>query len=206
MLAAAVCAAGLHAHLLRCSVDQDGGVDLRLRPLRLADEEAYRAAQVELAADGFRFGFIQDGESFAEHVELLERQRRGHDLGGFVEGTWLIADVAGAVVGRASIRHRLNDGLAFHGGHIGFAVRPAFRRRGYATEILRQSLVIARSYGVDRVLLTCDDDNAGSAAVIEASAAYSNASCLTTRPTRGFRFAATGSTDSVSPAQPPSAM
>jgi predicted acetyltransferase len=143
-------------------------VDLRLRPLRLADEEAYRAAQVELAADGFTFGFIQAGESFADHIHLFERQRRGHDLGAFVEGTWLMADVAGEVVGRASIRHQLNDYLAFHGGHIGFAVRAAFRRRGYATEILGQSLVIARSYGVDRVLLTCDDDNLGSAAVIEA--------------------------------------
>jgi predicted acetyltransferase len=146
-------------------------VDLRLRPLRLADEGAYRAAQVELAADGFRFGFIQDGESFADHVHLLERQRRGHALGGFVEGTWLVADVAGDVVGRASIRHQLNGYLAFRGGHIGFGVRPAFRRRGYATEILRQSLVIARSYGVDRVLLTCDHDNVGSAAAIEACGA-----------------------------------
>ena len=67
-----------------------------------------------------------------------------------------------------SLRHQLNDYLALHGGHIGFPVRPAFRRQGYATEILRQSLVLARSYGLDRVLLTCDDDNVGSAAVIEA--------------------------------------
>jgi predicted acetyltransferase len=147
---------------------QYGGMELRLRPLCLADEGAYRAAQVELAADGFRFGFIQDGQSFVDHVRLLERQRRGHDLGEFVEATWLVADVAGEVVGRASIRHQLNAYLTFHGGHIGFGVRPAFRRHGYATEILRQSLVIARSYGVDRVLLTCDHDNVGSAAVIEA--------------------------------------
>ena len=44
---------------------------------------------------------------------------------------------------------------------------PQFRRRGYATEILRQSLVVARAAGVDRVLVTCDDDNLGSIAVIE---------------------------------------
>jgi nicotinamidase-related amidase len=41
------------------------------------------------------------------------------------------------------------------------------RRRGYATEILRQSLAVATGLGVDRVLVTCDDDNVGSAAVIE---------------------------------------
>jgi len=143
-------------------------VDLRLRPLRPADETAYRAAHAELLGDGFTFGFIHDDEPFAEHIGRLERQRRGHDLGDLVEATWLVADVAGEVVGRASIRHRLDDHLAFHGGHIGYAVRPAFRRRGYASEILRQSLVIARSYGVEHVLVTCDDDNVGSAGVIEA--------------------------------------
>jgi predicted acetyltransferase len=142
-------------------------VDLRLRPLRLEDEAPYRAAHVELLADGFLFGFINEGEAFADHVERLERQRRGLDLGDLVEADWLIADVAGEVVGRTSIRHQLNAYLAFHGGHIGYAVRPAFRRRGYATEILRQSLIIARSYGIGSVLLTCDDDNVGSAAVIE---------------------------------------
>ena len=71
------------------------------------------------------------------------------------------------MVGRASIRHELNADLAFRDGHIGYGVRPAFRRRGYATEILRQSLIIARSYGTGPVLLTCDDDNVASAAVIE---------------------------------------
>jgi predicted acetyltransferase len=149
-------------------VGEDDEVDLRLRPLRMADEASYRAAHAELSADEFSFGFIRDGESFAEHVERLERQRRGCDLGDLVEATWLVAEVAGEIVGRTSIRHRLDDSLAFHGGHIGYAVRPAFRRRGHATEILRQSLVIARSFGVERVLVTCDDDNVASAAVIEA--------------------------------------
>jgi predicted acetyltransferase len=46
-------------------------------------------------------------------------------------------------------------------------VLPPFRRRGVATEILRQSLIVARVFGVDRVLLTCDEDNVGSRTVIE---------------------------------------
>jgi hypothetical protein len=41
------------------------------------------------------------------------------------------------------------------------------RRRGYATEILRQSLVVARAVGVQRVLICCDDDNVGSRSVME---------------------------------------
>jgi predicted acetyltransferase len=85
----------------------------------------------------------------------------------FVPGTFLVADVAGQIVGRSSIRFELNEFLLREGGHIGYGVLPGHRRRGYATEILRQSLIIARAEGVGRVLVTCDDDNAGSRAVIE---------------------------------------
>ena len=168
---------------------------LRLRPLRVNDEAEYRAAQAELASDGFGFGFIRDGEPFAEHVQLLERHRRGQDLGDFVEDTFLVADVAGVVVGRASIRHELNAHLAFHGGHIGYCVRPAFRRRGYASDILRQSLVIARSYGVAPVLVTCDDDNLASAAVIERCGGQLERRYEGTSPMTGSRSAVTGSPD-----------
>ena len=80
--------------------------------------------------------------------------------------TFLLAEVDGTVVGRVSVRHRLNDRLIAHGGHIGYCVLAPYRRRGYATEMLRQGLVIARAARVDRVLVTCDQDNVASARVI----------------------------------------
>jgi predicted acetyltransferase len=47
-------------------------------------------------------------------------------------------------------------------------VVPAYRRQGHGTEILRQSIRIAReTLGLTRVLVTCDDDNIGSIRVIE---------------------------------------
>ena len=53
------------------------------------------------------------------------------------------------------------------GGHIGYAVRLQFRRRGFATAILRQSLAVARAMGIERPLVTCDDSNFGSISTIE---------------------------------------
>lgn len=142
---------------------------LRLRPVRVEDEEVVRRAHAELQADGFTFCLhLEPDMSWAEYLARLEADRRGELFGDDgVAATFLVAEVEGTIVGRSSIRHALNDFLAHEGGHIGYAVRPAFRRRGYATATLQQSLVIARALGVTDVLVTCDDDNVGSAVVIE---------------------------------------
>jgi predicted acetyltransferase len=142
---------------------------LRLRPLRDDDGPAFTAAQRTMAAESFPFGFdFDDTTVWADYLAALDRQRRGLDLApDRVPATYLVADVDGAIVGRASIRHELNDFLAREGGHIGYCVLPPHRGRGYATEILRQSLIIARSVGVSHALLVCDDDNLASATVIE---------------------------------------
>lgn len=72
------------------------------------------------------------------------------------------------IVGRVTIRHRLNECLEREGGHIGYVVVPEFRRRGYATGMLRAALDIAwHSFGLRRVLVTCDDDNMASIRTIE---------------------------------------
>lgn len=141
---------------------------LRLRPPRLSDEPEVIAAQRELAHERFEFAFRLDEQPFDEFVQRVDDHAHGRNVGpGMVESTWLLAVVGNDVVGRSSIRFALNDFLRREGGHIGYAVRPQHRRRGYATEILRQSTVIARAHGVDDILVTCDDDNVGSATVIE---------------------------------------
>jgi len=142
---------------------------LVLRPFEQSDEAAAAAAHAELAAEDFTFLHAhRDGELWTAYLARLELLRTGADLpDGWVPETLLAAEVGGDLVGRASIRHWLNSWLEQWGGHIGYCVRPNFRRRGYATEILRQSLQIARAIGLDRALITCDEDNVASATVIE---------------------------------------
>ena len=113
--------------------------------------------------------YYSEGMPFGRYLETLEERERGIALAhGQVPSTFLFAFVGPRIVGRTSIRHRLSRRLERVGGHVGYAVVPEFRRRGYATEILRQSLQIARDrFGIRRALVTCDDDNIGSMRVIE---------------------------------------
>jgi predicted acetyltransferase len=78
---------------------------------------------------------------------------------------WIMDD--GEVIGFLSFRHRLNDWLSEAGGHIGYAVRASRRRQGYASAALALALDRARKIGLDRVFVTCDDDNMASARTIE---------------------------------------
>jgi predicted acetyltransferase len=111
---------------------------------------------------------MEPGMSWAAYLEKRERDRKGLDIPpSWVPSTFLAAEADGRLVGRVSIRHELNAKLIEIGGHIGYGVRPQFRRRAHAKEILRQALVVARSLGVEDVLVTCDADNVASSTVIE---------------------------------------
>ena len=143
---------------------------LRLRPLRPSDEAAALAAHRALEVDRFTFLLhYSEGEAWDGYLERLDGLRTdAHVPEGLVPDTFLAACVGEEIVGRVSVRHRLNDWLALYGGHIGYGVVPPHRRKGYATEMLRQALVVARAAGIDDVLLVCDQSNVGSARVIEA--------------------------------------
>ena len=78
---------------------------------------------------------------------------------------WLVA--GDELIGRVSIRYQLNQRLLRSGGHIGYGIRPSRRRQGFGHQALVLAKQHARERGVQRVLLTCADDNIGSARIIE---------------------------------------
>ena len=144
--------------------------DLILRLPRADEEQELVRAHGATSGDVPNFlHYYDEGFSLNRYLEVLDEQERGMNLlPNFVPSTFLFAFVEARIVGRVSIRHALNAFLERVGGHIGYAVVPEFRRRGYATEILRQSVELARfRLGISRILITCDDDNIGSIRTIE---------------------------------------
>ena len=139
-----------------------------LREVQISDETDALKAHEELKADDFAFLLqYEDGMPWQDFISIHEQYKRGDVPEGRVPATFLFAESDGEIVGRVSIRHDLNDFLFNYGGHVGYAVRPQFRGKGIATEMLRQSLKICSDLGLKKVLVTCNDQNLYSAKTIE---------------------------------------
>ncbi len=107
---------------------------------------------------------------FAGYVQLLKNQQDGIGLQeGHVAQTTLWSTENDEVIGVIRIRHSLTPMLEKIGGHIGYQIRPSRRRQGYGTRQLALTLDFLRERGWEKVLITCDDDNIGSARIIESN-------------------------------------
>lgn len=80
---------------------------------------------------------------------------------------WLINmkdEVLGVVRIRTSLNHEFVRKFA---GHIGYDISPLSRRKGYGMILLKLALEKAAMINLDKVLITCDDDNIASRRIIE---------------------------------------
>jgi predicted acetyltransferase len=105
---------------------------------------------------------------FNEYVARLIAAARGIGVppGRVAHSTFWLIDGSGEILAISNVRHSLTDYLLKWGGHIGYGVRPSMRRKGFGTEVLRQSLSRARALGLRKIRLTCNKDNAASVRTI----------------------------------------
>lgn len=106
-------------------------------------------------------------ESYEEWLESIKANESPET----VSPTWVVTDTffaldeKGEIVGIIDLRHTLNDFLKDF-GNSGYSVRPSERRKGYATEMLRQVLLVAKEAGLTEVHLSVERDNSPSVRTI----------------------------------------
>lgn len=150
--------------------------ELFLRLPELSDAQAIQDFRAEMLAAGSSMdgcGNLRSTEDGAAWVrDVLAKQTEAGCSNGIIPAhTYLaVRRQDGKIVGVLNLRHHINHPtLSIWGGHIGYCVRPTERRKGYATEMLRLALPLAKERGLVKVMITCHDGNIGSEKVIRAN-------------------------------------
>ena len=149
---------------------------MKLRRPTLEDKDAILEMIAEFdAAKSYMHGGMgstwKRAKDYEDWLKIVERQEDVANLpAGWVHAIQFLSfDETGLPLGFLALRLSLNDKLFVEGGHIGYSIRPSQRRKGLAKLQLELGLTEARKQGLERVLITCDSDNAASRAVILAN-------------------------------------
>lgn len=142
-----------------------------VRPTALDEQDA--AAFVREYAAGDRLP-VQGGSGlgekpFAEWLAQIAQYEKGEALPrGHVPSSCFFLKNSGSprIYGVVSVRWQLTPPLMRFSGNIGYSIRPSMRGMGFGKAQLQAALRNIGERGVDSALLTCDEDNAASAATI----------------------------------------
>jgi predicted acetyltransferase len=128
------------------------------------DHDGYRDS-------GLSITDLQTGDCLENHTRTL---REGTSMRPGVtplrpcEWWWVEATATGtAYLGRAALRHHPEPGT----GHLHVTIRPSRRRQGHGRALLTAALPIARSHGINPILLACPAADIAARHMIEACGA-----------------------------------
>ena len=137
---------------------------LEIRKFSIEDgRDTYEMLQ-ELPANENGFINSANGKTFEEYKAWLKKCVRDSEQEGIVDG-WKVPSTGfwlyenGKPVGIAKVRHFLTDALLKEGGNVGYAIRPSARNRGLGKKFLSLLMPECKKLGVDRILLTIQNDN-----------------------------------------------
>ena len=116
------------------------------------------------------FSRLQEFDNYEEWLQTIINELDPSKLApGRVTATtyFTVRESDNKIVGIINIRHELNDYLRTFGGHIGYSIRPTERKKGYGKRQLRLGLDKCEYLNIKNVLITCREENIGSAKTIE---------------------------------------
>lgn len=102
-------------------------------------------------------------DEFSQYLQIVEGEQNGTGLPqGHVNSStfWLMDD--DEYIGSFSLRHGLTPSLLQEGGNVAYEILPSKRSKGYAKQGLKLVLKEALRLGMDKVLVTCHEDNIAS--------------------------------------------
>ncbi len=145
-------------------------MNYQLRTLKREDKESYLAFLEDWKDENIIVPYSARllGKTFEAYLEYLKlnEQNMVDPVNRVPETLYVMVDEDHRIVGALSLRHYLNQRLFELRGHIGYGIAPSFRRNGLGSLMLQMSFEYCKKYQIDKVLITCDQSNIGSAKVI----------------------------------------
>ncbi len=80
---------------------------------------------------------------------------------------WILDMKSGVIVGTLDMRYKITGDYFERLGHVAYYIKPRERKKGYATEALRQVLELYKIRKEKKILITCYKDNIASQKVIQ---------------------------------------